>query len=897
MKKIILFVLIVLGLQSVQAQVNNFVPYRSNVRYLGIGADSSFYIPVRDTNFTPFKIGFVTIRPQDSLIYVGIKTTSGGKHWDLLSSRIGAVSIDTAGKWITDVYKKSGTDSVFKVKGGVHTFAYLDTGTGGGGAVVDSLRFVNNELLLYQTGGDDLNVHIPPSILDIDSTYEPLAGQLNDSTWKLKSVRVKMNGTEASKVVNDRTIDINLTLFDGETDGIVPASTGTTTDFLRADGTWAAPAGGGAAQTLEDVLDTGDSLTKANFIKTKTGSITYKGKDSIGAKFTYNWTNNPLTTWNTTGSLTITPDGTKTRISGGALGVSHGLSLVLPSERITVPNFTITQSVVPQAKSGTSYGFGIRLLSFIGTNAVFNHFMLSDTAGYVAQTYTASEMPSSTSVMSKNKYKFSWSTGDTLDLTVEFRGNRGGTVMMFNRNNKSMVKITVPSLGTRVFQPGIFFYGGTWDMVGPFKITYDDLYQPEVYGIGDSHMWAQGSFNNNSFFEIATSGVKGGAVNNGHPSEYSLHGTYQTTDLVNFIKPKNIIYAYGYNDANGGYGAASFSTNLDSFVRAIRTGLPTTRIFFKSGPPGPATMSVYNDTMAAVAGRYGIKYITDYEPLLGSGTSLDSRYNFDGAHLNQQGHNVMGRILYEGIKDSIDFSPAIVYPDLPLAADSVPRFLLGLTNAGVLSRYRSEIGDSYLKNKKPLSTELIANGQTADLFLNGNGIVKDFKAVGNGTLAAPVFNIATSTITMNNAAYVYFGADMVHYPSDNSLRLANNAYISFNGASNIRSANGNPIIIKNIGWGAGYGSYSLKITNGDTYAPSSTYKIAGFFYHNGTTETLKSYIDKDGAYKFGTLTSAEIAALTGMAAGTTVYCSDCTATDASTGVIQTYNGSTWKNHW
>lgn len=32
-------------------------------------------------------------------------------------------------------------------------------------------------------------------------------------------------------------------------------------------------------------------------------------------------------------------------------------------------------------------------------------------------------------------------------------------------------------------------------------------------------------------------------------------------------------------------------------------------------------------------------------------------------------------------------------------------------------------------------------------------------------------------------------------------------------------------------------------------------------------------------------------------AGTTIYCTDCTATDASTGVVQTYNGSTWKNHW
>jgi len=31
--------------------------------------------------------------------------------------------------------------------------------------------------------------------------------------------------------------------------------------------------------------------------------------------------------------------------------------------------------------------------------------------------------------------------------------------------------------------------------------------------------------------------------------------------------------------------------------------------------------------------------------------------------------------------------------------------------------------------------------------------------------------------------------------------------------------------------------------------------------------------------------------------GWTIFCTDCTANDSSTGVVQTYNGSTWKNHW
>lgn len=45
------------------------------------------------------------------------------------------------------------------------------------------------------------------------------------------------------------------------------------------------------------------------------------------------------------------------------------------------------------------------------------------------------------------------------------------------------------------------------------------------------------------------------------------------------------------------------------------------------------------------------------------------------------------------------------------------------------------------------------------------------------------------------------------------------------------------------------------------------------------------------------MTSAQRDAITSKGTGETIYCTDCTATDASTGVMQTYNGSTWKNNW
>jgi hypothetical protein len=45
------------------------------------------------------------------------------------------------------------------------------------------------------------------------------------------------------------------------------------------------------------------------------------------------------------------------------------------------------------------------------------------------------------------------------------------------------------------------------------------------------------------------------------------------------------------------------------------------------------------------------------------------------------------------------------------------------------------------------------------------------------------------------------------------------------------------------------------------------------------------------------MTSVQKTRIANPTAGMTVYCSDCVATDRSMGVIQTYNGSQWKNHW
>jgi len=91
------------------------------------------------------------------------------------------------------------------------------------------------------------------------------------------------------------------------------------------------------------------------------------------------------------------------------------------------------------------------------------------------------------------------------------------------------------------------------------------------------------------------------------------------------------------------------------------------------------------------------------------------------------------------------------------------------------------------------------------------------------------------------------------------------------------------------------------------------------FRTKGTTPTEAMRINENGNVLIGTttnvptallnmssttqgflpprMTDIQLAAIASPATGLTVYCTNCTANDATAGVMVTYNGSTWKNHW
>jgi hypothetical protein len=84
MKKLLVTMLLAMITVSGFAQAG-FVPYKTKEKYVGLAADSLFYIPVKDTNYTPERLGALIMRPQDSCLYIGISTIDVGKRWERIA--------------------------------------------------------------------------------------------------------------------------------------------------------------------------------------------------------------------------------------------------------------------------------------------------------------------------------------------------------------------------------------------------------------------------------------------------------------------------------------------------------------------------------------------------------------------------------------------------------------------------------------------------------------------------------------------------------------------------------------------------------------------------------------------------------------------------------------------
>jgi len=115
---------------------SNYTNINGRYRWIAGMFDSTFHIPkgtspsLRTGGST--NAGGLFYNTSDSSVY-----TYTGTQWIKVRGSINPS--DTTNKYVTQVYKKNGSDSVFYVKGGIHTWAFNDStgspGGGGGGKV------------------------------------------------------------------------------------------------------------------------------------------------------------------------------------------------------------------------------------------------------------------------------------------------------------------------------------------------------------------------------------------------------------------------------------------------------------------------------------------------------------------------------------------------------------------------------------------------------------------------------------------------------------------------------------------------------------------------------------------------------------------------------------------
>jgi len=105
-----------------------------------------------------------------------------------------------------------------------------------------------------------------------------------------------------------------------------------------------------------------------------------------------------------------------------------------------------------------------------------------------------------------------------------------------------------------------------------------------------------------------------------------------------------------------------------------------------------------------------------------------------------------------------------------------------------------------------------------------------------------------------------------------------------------------------LGAGNTSSTYSVIVTNSSGASATATLAlrddgIVGFGTNAPNTSAKVEISSTTSGFLPPRMTTAQRDAIASPATGLTLYCTDCTATDASKGVMQTYNGAAWKNNW
>ncbi len=136
------------------------------------------------------------------------------------------------------------------------------------------------------------------------------------------------------------------------------------------------------------------------------------------------------------------------------------------------------------------------------------------------------------------------------------------------------------------------------------------------------------------------------------------------------------------------------------------------------------------------------------------------------------------------------------------------------------------------------------------------------------------------------------GTSFLGYGNFFTYSTNNYGFVHFNGSSKLMGFGIGTDGITRIATGTNSGTTPVIYIN-DAYGGNGNVGIGG----SAVTSAKLALTSTTTGFLPPVMTTTQRDAISSPAAGLMIFCSDCTATDASTGVTQTYNGSTWKNFW
>lgn len=499
------------------------------------------------------------------------------------------------------------------------------------------------------------------------------------------------------------------------------------------------PATLGGSQNLQQVTDNGDTTTNAiQFGKRRNVLGTILSDNYTGGGFGSNYDSSFA-------SVTRTFNGSYLEVTGGNGTFNN---YVRYSQWNGLNNWTQSVKFVPTTLTGTSYGVGLGSYSsnsFYASGFVIQFILdsgadkgkiriWSNNGGATIQTGTSA---------------CSFNTTDTLIATVNYLdGVVTATLYNKSQNVSATFTYTFSTATAGTYQApntgklSMYFFGGTQKIFN-YTISSNETKNNVVvlgnsitYGYTASELanrWVQKLFPGRYSYETS-----------GGPGDRSAEGV-QVLPQIKSLSPKYVIVALGVNDAGNSVSGSTYSSNITTIVDTLLDN-GITPILLSNSPLNSTSVVPYNDTLQAIATRWGLTYINTFDSLKGAGTSWNTNYTTDNIHPNDSGHLVIARIVERNVPQIL--GDTAIYTNR-LKYNSDLRYFFGLNEqTGSMELNDIRLPESY--DSLLFKTSSVKSWKLATDYAN-NG-TKDFYILNKENTRIPLYLTNTGDVRLGGTS-------------------------------------------------------------------------------------------------------------------------------------------------